>query len=352
MGLRLFFKVKNGNFASLNKFVVNLNEKKMKKILGMGNALVDMLCQLPDEVILEEINFPKGSMQLVDIEQSDAVMLKVKNLPVQQLSGGSAGNTVHGIAALGGEAGFIGKVGDDTLGTFFHDDLKNAGIKAHFIKSKTATGKAVAMITPDSERTFATYLGAAVELSPDDLKEEMFKGFDIFHVEGYLVQNHDLLRRALQLAKAAGSRVSIDMASFNVVEANYDFMWEMVKKYVDIVFANEEEAQAFTGKEPAQALAEIAAHVDIAVVKVGAKGALIQQNGEVIEVEAVSTKVVDTTGAGDLFASGFLFGLLNDWSLKKAGAAGAIMASKVISKVGGRLLIDEIATVKKQIQAL
>ncbi|ALO15237.1 putative sugar kinase YdjH [Salinivirga cyanobacteriivorans] len=324
----------------------------MKRILGMGNALVDMLVQIPNDDLLNEINFPKGSMQLVDVAQSDAVMLKTQNMPVQQLSGGSAGNTVHGIAALGGQTGFIGKVGPDELGKFFHNDLKNAGISATFIESKNPTGKAIAMITPDSERTFATHLGAAVELSAEDLKPDMFAGYEIFHIEGYLVQNHDLLRQAMQLAKNAGAKISIDMASFNVVEENFDFLWEMVKKYVDIVFANEDEAKAFTGKEPLDALKKIAEEVDYAIVKIGEKGALIQSGEEIVEIEAVGTNVIDTTGAGDLFASGFLFGLLNDWSIEKSGKAGAIMAGKIISKIGGRLSLEEIVDVKNHINTL
>ena len=278
------------------KYCKTLN---MKRILGMGNALVDMLVQIPNDDLLNEINFPKGSMQLVDVAQSDAVMLKTSDLPIQQLSGGSAGNTVHGIAALGGKTGFIGKVGRDELGEFYHNDLKNAGIEATFIESENSTGKAIAMITPDSERTFATHLGAAVELSADDLKPEMFENYAIFHIEGYLVQNHELLKKALQLAKDAGARVSIDLASFNVVEANYDFLWDMVKKYVDILFANEEEAKAFTGLEPDAALAKISDFTEIAIVKIGKKGALIQSGAEKVAVEAIGQKVIDTTGAGD-----------------------------------------------------
>ncbi|PLX18021.1 MAG: adenosine kinase [Salinivirgaceae bacterium] len=324
----------------------------MNKVLGMGNALVDMLVQIPNDDLLNEINFPKGSMQLVDIAQSDAVMLKINNLPIQQLSGGSAGNTIHGIAALGGETGFIGKVGEDELGAFYHEDLKNAGIQSIFIKSKNATGKAIAMITPDSERTFATHLGAAVELSAEDLIPEMFEGYAVFHIEGYLVQNHALLQRAVELAKEAGAMVSIDLASFNVVEDNYDFLWDIVKGYVDIVFANEEESKSFTGKEPREALDQIAEHAQIAVVKIGKKGAYIKKDGVVTHVDATEAKAIDTTGAGDLFASGFLFGLVNGWSMEKAGKAGAIMAGKVIEKIGGRLSVEEILKVKSAINAL
>jgi sugar/nucleoside kinase (ribokinase family) len=340
---------KFSDLASLNS---NSKIYKMKKILGMGNALVDMLVQIPNDNLLSEINFPKGSMQLVDVEQSNAVMLKIQNLPIQQLSGGSAGNTIHGIAALGGQTGFIGKVGDDELGKFFHADLKNAGIQATFIQSENATGKAIAMITPDSERTFATHLGAAVELCAEDLKIEMFEGYSIFHIEGYLVQNHALLQRAVELAKEAGALVSIDLASFNVVEENYDFLWDIVKGYVDIVFANEEEAKAFTGKEPTEALDQIAEHAKISVVKVGKKGAYIKTEGKTTKIDATISNAIDTTGAGDLFASGFLFGLENDWSMEKAGKAGAIMAGKVIEKIGGRLSDEEILEVKKLINAL
>jgi sugar/nucleoside kinase (ribokinase family) len=162
----------------------------MDKVLGMGNALVDVMTTMESDEMLSTLGLPKGSMQLVDAEFSKRVMEKTAHLNSVLASGGSAANTIHGIARLGVETGFIGKVGDDELGNLFKKDLENAGIAPVLLESNTASGKAVALVSPDSERTFATFLGAAVELSATDLSAEMFRGYQYFHIEGYLVQNH------------------------------------------------------------------------------------------------------------------------------------------------------------------
>ena len=168
---------------------------------------------------------------------------------------------------------------------------------------------AVALVSPDSERTFATFLGAAVEISASDLKLEDFQGYDYFHIEGYLVQNYDLIETAVKLAKEAGCKVTIDMASYNVVEDNLEFLTRIVKEYVDIVFANEEEAKAFTGKEPREALDAIAEMTDIAVVKIGSKGSMVKRGDKVYTAGVIKANSIDTTGAGDLYAAGFIYGL-------------------------------------------
>jgi sugar/nucleoside kinase (ribokinase family) len=159
----------------------------------MGNALVDALVRIDNDTVLEELNLPKGSMQLVDWETSEKVLKAVDSFPRSQASGGSAANTIHGLAKLGIETGFIGKIGKDEIGTFFKNDLLDAKVNPLLAESDTRSGLALAMVSPDSERTFATFLGAAVEISADDLKIESFQGYDYFHIEGYLVQNYALI---------------------------------------------------------------------------------------------------------------------------------------------------------------
>ncbi len=196
----------------------------MARVLGMGNALVDIMTNLEDDAILEQFNLPKGSMQLVDHEYSNMVNEGTNHLKKQIASGGSAANTIHGLARLGIDTGFIGKVGNDDFGRFFKTDMESIGINPLLLSGNSATGKAIALISPDSERTFATYLGAAVELSADDILVEHFVNYDFFHIEGYLVQNHALIERAVKVAKQNGLKITLDMASYNVVEENLDFL--------------------------------------------------------------------------------------------------------------------------------
>jgi sugar/nucleoside kinase (ribokinase family) len=321
----------------------------MKKVLGIGNALVDALNKLENDNLLTELGLPKGSMQLVDAETSAAIQEKSKDLEKEMASGGSAANTIHGLANLGVETAFIGTVGEDEIGNFFIDDLKKSGIKPLLNLSKTPSGLANAMISPDGERTFGTYLGAAIELSSSDLKAEQFKGYDILHVEGYLVQNHDLLEGILKIAKEQGLEISLDLASYNVVEDNLDFLKKMVEQYVDIVFANEEEAKAFTGEEPEEALNKLGEVAKIAIVKVGSKGSMIKENGDIARVGVEKTKVVDTTGAGDLYAAGYLYGYVNNFSHEKSGKIGALLASKVIADYGAKISETDWKEIKNRI---
>jgi sugar/nucleoside kinase (ribokinase family) len=307
------------------------------KILGMGNALVDIMVKLNNDMVLDEFKLPKGSMQLVDMDFSGKVLEGTKDFPKQQASGGSAANTIHGLANLGASTGFLGTIGKDEYGEFFRNDLINSKIEPVLFHGKEETGRAVALVSPDSERTFATYLGAAIELSPDIISEEVFDGYSYFHIEGYLLQNHALIKKAVKLAKEKGLRVSLDMASYNVVEDNLEFLKDLVENFVDIVFANEEEAKSFTGKEPEEALQLISEISDIAIVKTGKSGSMIKRGEEIHRVGIIEAERIDTTGAGDLYAGGFLYGLVNDMPLDKCGMIGTILAGKVIEVIGAKL---------------
>jgi sugar/nucleoside kinase (ribokinase family) len=208
------------------------------------------------------------------------------------------------------------------------------------------------LVETDGERTFATYLGAASELHPDDITAERLEGFDIFFIEGYLVYNHSLIMAAASAAKSAGLTIALDLASYNVVEANRDILNELVKTYVDIVFANEEEAVAFTGLQPLEAVESLAGLCDIAIVKIGKEGAYIQQGFSRILVPAAGDLVVDTTGAGDFFAAGFLAGLAKGYNLEKSGKLGALLASRVIRVPGAKLDESEWTEIRKLEQTL
>lgn len=309
----------------------------MANIIGLGNALVDIIVFIEKDELLVDLELPKGSMQLVDFERSGRIREACEHLSQSFASGGSAANTIYGIARLGAATSFIGKTGKDDYGRIFREDLEKHNIKPILFYSDTHSGRAVALISPDKERTFATHLGAAIELSAEDISDEHFSGHDIFHIEGYIVQNHALLEKAVKIAKALGMTISIDMASYNVVEENLEFLQHIVRDYVDIVFANEEEAKAFTGKMPEEALHEIAGMCRIAVVKTGKDGSMIKCGDEVFSIPAIPAEVVDTNGAGDIYAAGFLYGLSLDWPLDKCAACGSILAGKIIEVTGARL---------------
>ena len=306
-------------------------------IIGIGNALVDIMTNLSDEEVLNDLNFPKGSMQLVDLEVSEKVQKMTSDCPTKLTSGGSTANSIHGIAQLGGKSAYIGVIGDDDYGNFFKKDLIENNIETFLFNGEQATGRAVAMITPDSERTFATHLGAAVEINEKHITPKLFDDYGIMLLEGYLIFNQGLAEHAAKIAKEQGLKVAIDLASFNVVEENLEFLQRIVKEYVDIVFANEEEAKAFTSQEPEDAVNTIAEVCDIAVVKVGKDGSIIKQGDKTYRVGAKKANCIDTTGAGDLYAAGFLWGYTNDKPLDKCGAIGAKLAENVIEVIGAKI---------------
>jgi sugar/nucleoside kinase (ribokinase family) len=311
----------------------------MYKILGIGNALVDVMTVLTDESVLEIFDLPKGSMQLVDKSKSELIKTNTSGLRTSLASGGSAANTIHGLAKLGAEAGYIGSIGKDELGSFFENDMKKAGVRTILSRRDTVTGTAVALISPDSERTFATHLGAAVELVADDIDPASFTGYDILYLEGYLIYNMPLVETVCRYASRNNMQIAIDLSSYNVVETNLASFNRIIDEYVNIIFANEEEAKAFTGMEPEKALHILSEKCDLAVIKAGSEGSWIKRGQEVLKIGTDKVSVRDTTGAGDLYASGFLYGYAAGKDLELCGLYGSMAAGKVIGVVGAK--IDE-----------
>lgn len=324
----------------------------MKKIVCVGNALVDILFRIESDEVLRNLGLPKGSMQLVDLAASDELLKQLASIPRSIASGGAAGNTARGLGKLGIPVSYIGKVQDDEFGKLYVSDMEKHGVQPRLLTGNQPTGRAIALISPDSERTFATCLGAAVEISEEDLSAETLCGVSVMMIEGYLVFNHALMLKAGETAKACGVKVALDMASYNVVEANKDFLQDYINNYVDIVFANEEEALALTGLREEEALIAIAGMCEIAVVKLGSRGSLVKRNGKTYKVESLKANSVDTTGAGDLYAAGFLYGLYKGLAPDVCGRAGSILAANVIEVVGTNMEESRWKEIVKRVKEL
>ncbi|MBP5412564.1 MAG: adenosine kinase [Bacteroidales bacterium] len=324
----------------------------MKRILGIGNALADILVKIQDDTILSVYNLPKGSMQLIDYSSACEIRNALQNMPFQLVSGGSAANTICGIARMGVPASFVGKVGKDVYGNKYVADLQWHGVCPQMIVSEDMSGFCTALISLDGERTMATYLGTAADLQAKDIVPSMFENYDMVHVEGYLLQNHDLIQHIMQSAKKANMEISLDLASYNVVEDNLDFLQNMVSQYVDIVFANEEEAKAYTGKSPEEALSVIAQQCNIAVVKVGKQGSWVQQGEHILHVDVYEAQRVDTTGAGDLYAAGFLAGYAQDKAIQQCALMGSYVSSMIVEVVGAKFSEQKWQEINKRLTDL
>lgn len=311
--------------------------KNEQAVLGIGNALVDVINVLEDDTLLGHFGLLRGSMTLVNEDLSKRIFETTAKNEREITTGGSAANTIHALSALGMRCGYIGKIGNDVLGASFRKEFEIKNIQTHLLLSRKDTGRVMALVSPDSERTMATYLGAAADLKPGELAHQMFEGYNILFIEGYLVQDHKLIEKAIDLARMEGLKIALDLSSYNVVEANLEFLKRLVKEKVDILFANEEEAYSFTGKEPEKALTEIASMCEIAVVKLGKSGSLIQRGGETVKAGIVPAKAIDTTGAGDTYAAGFLYGLSHGCNLERCGYIAALVSGKVVEVMGAKI---------------
>lgn len=309
-------------------------------IVGIGSALIDVLAGVSDD-FLGRISEIKGGMTLVDSLFIDDVIQKLA-APPEIVPGGSACNTIIGIGKLGGNARFVGQCGHDEFGALFEAGLVNSGVTPHLFKTTTPTGRVVSLITPDAQRSMFTHLGASAEMAPDQITAACFGGASFAMMEGYLLFNRDLMMAALAAARQAGARIVLDLASFTVVEEARDFLVDHVLGAVDILIANEDEARAFTGfSDERKALSVLAEHARIAVVKVGERGSYVAHEGVVIDIEPVrGCAAVDTTGAGDLWAAGFLYGLSRGYSIERSGTLASACGYEVC-QVTGAAIPDE-----------
>lgn len=314
-----------------------LPNSDQRVVVGIGSALVDILVHETDEFV-KKTGAVKGGMAYVDTRVIDEALRMASATPFF-VPGGSACNTVIGVGRLGGRARFVGKSGNGNLAGIFESSLKTNNVEPFLSKSTSLTGRVLSIITPDAQRSMLTYLGASAEAKPEDISPESFSGAAVAHVEGYLLFNRELILSALDAASHAGAKISLDLASFTVVQDSKDFFAEIVKKYVDILIANEDEARAFTGyADERSAIGAMAEHCEIAVLKLGERGSLIAHEGEVFEIAPRSgAPAVDTTGAGDLWASGFLYGLVSNLSIEESGELGSLCGYEVCQVVGAKI---------------
>lgn len=302
--------------------------------VSLGNALTDVLLRLKSDRVLAETRIRKGAMDMIGEEQMTGIRKSLEGSEKKLSPGGSACNVVRAMARLGAKTGFIGKIGSDDAGLYYEDEVTKAGVVPHFIKTEGISGSCTVLISPDGERTMATFLGPAATITPDEIREDVLKDYHYIYIEGYLIVNEPLVRAAMQKAKQAGLRIALDLSNFNIVNAFKDLLSDIIPRYVDILFSNESEAEAFTGQKAEEAVRTLSSMAGIAVVTLGKNGALIAQNGTIVKVEAEGGKPVDTTGAGDHFAAGFLFGQIKKAGLEQCGRIGSLLAGYVIDTVG------------------
>jgi len=306
-------------------------------IAGIGNALVDILLH-EDDVFVAQTGYAKGGMNYVPGDFADKMLAISSNRP-EVVPGGSACNTIVGIGKLGGSARFVGKCGNDRMGELFERELRHSDVDPYLLASRQPTGRALSIVTPDAQRSMFTFLGAAAEMTADEIAKCRFDDAAIVHIEGYLLFNHDLIVSALKRAQADGARISLDLASFTVVESSKSELDTLVDEYVDILIANEDEAAAFTGyKAESKALEALAERAGIAVLKVGQRGSYIAHDKTIIAIKpAGNGPVLDTTGAGDLWASGFLYGLVQGYAMEKCGRLASACGYEVCQVLGASI---------------
>lgn len=324
-------------------------------VVSIGNALVDVLAKVGD-TFLSERRLNKGNMTLVEAAEAGKIYADV--IPERQVSGGSAANTVAGLASLGADCAFIGKVHDDELGQLFQRNIGAAGIDFFTtpLTEGPATGRSVVLVTPDAERSMFTYLGAARKLTEADIDEKIISESKIIFIEGYLwdeAAEHQAIIKACELAHKHNREVAFTVSDISCVLKHRDKMLELIQKHVNILFANEEEIKAlFATNNFEEALEQIKPMVNIAAVTRDSRGSVIVHGREKIYVEAEQiTDIVDSTGAGDLYASGFLYGLIKGRSLGTCATIGGITAAEVLTHYGARPEVSLRGLVRHKLMA-
>lgn len=312
---------------------------KKNDVFGIGNPLIDMLIKTDDK-LLEELKIEKGNNKLINDKELKELLKKIKHLDIKISPGDSTANTLAGVAFLGGKSIFSGKIGDDEHGLYYEETLTKSNVKSSLRKHDKITGKCITFITPDSERTFMVHLGACLHLEKEDLFEQEIIDSKYLHLTGYQLEDPNLRKTALHamnIAKNNNTKISIDLADPGVIKRNLEDLKKIVKEYADVIFLNESEAKTFIGKEPEEAVLALSDYADIAIVKLGKEGSLINDNGRIIMIQGVNANSIDTTGAGDMYAAVILYGLCNNWDLEKTGNLASKMAAKVVEQIGARL---------------
>jgi sugar/nucleoside kinase (ribokinase family) len=320
-------------------------------LIGIGSPLVDLLLTVEESFLINHLTGAKGGMELVSAAEIESLMKKAKRDAVHA-AGGAASNTTVGCANLGWHTAFVGSIGRDGYASFYREALKTQGCDPRLVEhAELPTGHVLSLVTPDSQRTMRTCLAAAAALDPQAISADTFRDARLVMLEGYTLFNHDLTRAIARAAKEAGCELALDLASFEVVYANRAVLDELLAGQVDLVFANEDEAKAWNPESPEAALADLASRTKLAVVKLGKEGALIRRGDETVRVGAEMVEAIDTTGAGDNWAAGFLAGYLRGLPLSACGTLGAKCGAAVVQVMGGQIPRDQWLPIKGYLDA-
>ncbi len=309
-------------------------------VVGIGNAMVDVLVHADDAFVFEH-GLDKGAMTLIDADRAEFIYARMG--PGIEVSGGSAANTMAGLAALGGDGAFVGKVRDDQLGQVFTHDIRAAGVRFDTPPAADgpATARCLVVVTPDAQRTMATYLGACVDLGPDDVDETLIAGARVTYLEGYLWDPpgaKEAFRKAYDIAHRNGQRVALSLSDPFCVDRHRDEFLDLVSNHIDILFANEDEiCSLYQTDDFDVALQRVRDHCQVAALTRSEKGSVVVAGDEVHVIDAHPIdRIVDATGAGDLYAAGFLYGLTREWDLGRCAHLGGLAAAEVLGHMGAR----------------
>ncbi len=309
-------------------------------VYGVGNAIMDLQVQCDDSV-LDAIGVEKGIMTLSEEAQQKYVLDKLSDHPVNRCSGGSAANTIVGIADFGGKAAYACKVSGDDFGTQYLAEMRKLGIAIDVSASAGQTGSCVVLITPDAQRTMLTHLGVSASLGPEDISAAEIGKAQYVYIEGYLFTGDSTRAaalKAIELAKAQGVKVALTVSDPFLIDLFRDQFIELIEGPVDLLFCNEQEARALTGfNDPVDCAQAIHKHAENVALTLGSNGSILMHESEVIAVESVPVQAVDTTGAGDMYAAGVLYGITNGLSWQQAGHLGSHAAAQIVSRLGARL---------------
>lgn len=310
-------------------------------IFGVGNALVDVQVQVTDDIVVQS-GFDKGIMTLVGDDQQQGVLLSIEGHPLNRCAGGSAANTIVGVAEFGGQAAFCGKVSQDEMGEFFLEDMQKLGVMNDVPPADSgATGTCAVLITPDAQRTLLTHLGVSAALTPADVHEESIRQSEYVYIEGYLLTGETTKAaayKAIELAQKHNVKVAFTASDPFLVNMIRDEIWQLVEGPVNLFFCNEEEAKSLTGKEDVMDCAhQIHAHADNVALTLGANGSVVMHDGQAIMIDGVAVDAIDTTGAGDMYAGGLLYGVTNGMSWEQAGRLASHAAARIVSQLGARM---------------
>lgn len=309
--------------------------------MGIGSPLLDVVVNI-NEKVLRELELKKGSMNLISKEESQKILKKLSHIKCELSPGGSAANTLFGVNVLGNRTSFLGVVGKDEYGKIYGDEIEKEGIFSYLLShDNDSTGHSIILITPDGERTMATHLGAALNFRKKHIKEKMIRDSKILHIEAYQLEGkhtYHAVLQAIKFAKSHKTLVSLDLSDVGLIQRNKKLFRSIVREHIDIVFANEDEALEFSEKnDPIEALNEIAKICEVAVVKLGAKGSLIKKAGKVHEIKPHKVDMINTNGAGDMYAAGILHGIINEFDLQYAGEVASHISALVVASKGARL---------------